>query len=67
MMKCLYIDYFGVGRSSGKFSDGSVGRWAQDTITLIENTVGKHYGKVVLVGHGVGKSCLANQMCRHQT
>jgi len=50
----LCADYFGVGRSSGSFVDGSVGRWAADTITLIEKTVARQYGKVVLVGHGVG-------------
>ena len=47
-------DYLGVGRSSGSFSDGSVGRWAQDTIQLLDNVVGTAEGKVILVGHGVG-------------
>lgn len=47
-------DYLGVGRSSGKFSDGSVGRWAQDTILLLDKVVGNEEGKVILVGHGVG-------------
>lgn len=46
-------DYAGVGRSKGAFIDGSVGRWADDTIYLIENTVGLSQGKVVLVGHGM--------------
>jgi pimeloyl-ACP methyl ester carboxylesterase len=54
----LCADYYGVGRSSGKFTDGSVGRWAQDTITLIQEVLkpssGKPQDKVVLVGHGVG-------------
>jgi pimeloyl-ACP methyl ester carboxylesterase len=54
----LCADYFGVGRSSGKFTEGSVGRWAADTILLIENTLkppgGKQHDKAVLVGHGVG-------------
>jgi len=47
-------DYLGVGRSSGKFSDGSVGRWAADTILLLDKVLGKAEGKVILVGHGVG-------------
>ena len=49
----LCADYLGVGRSSGEFSDGSVGQWASDTITIIENILADA-GKVVLVGHGVG-------------
>lgn len=54
----LCADYFGVGRSSGSFTDGSVGRWASDSIVLIESALkppnGKPQEKVVLVGHGVG-------------
>ena len=49
----LCADYLGVGRSSGEFSDGSVGQWASDTITIMD-TILKSSGKVVLVGHGVG-------------
>ena len=47
----ICADYYGVGRSSGTFEDGTVGRWAKDTIVLIESVVKK---KVILVGHGVG-------------
>lgn len=47
-------DYVGVGRSTGKFTDGSVGRWADDTIALIDTALKPKDGKVVLVGHGVG-------------
>jgi pimeloyl-ACP methyl ester carboxylesterase len=49
----LSSDYYGVGRSSGKFSDGSIGRWTKDTIHLIE-TILKPANKVILVGHGAG-------------
>lgn len=49
----LGADYFGVGRSEGKFLDGSVGRWTDDTIKLIDK-VRKNKGKAVLVGHGMG-------------
>lgn len=49
-------DYMGVGRSSGIFSDGTVGRWASDTIQLLDSVVGrdKANNKAILVGHGVG-------------
>lgn len=43
-----------MGRSSGSFVDASVGKWASDTISVIESVVGTASGKVVLVGHGVG-------------
>lgn len=49
----LCADYVGVGKSSGNFIDGSVSRWASDTIELIENLLPKQR-KVILVGHGVG-------------
>ena len=50
----LCADYFGNGRSSGKPTDGTVGRFVRDTIFLIDNVIGTNQGKVVLVGHGVG-------------
>ena len=53
----LCADYFGNGRSSGKPTDGTVGRFVRDTIYLIDNVLGPrqgNQGKVVLVGHGVG-------------
>jgi pimeloyl-ACP methyl ester carboxylesterase len=54
----LGADYYGVGRSSGKFSDGSISRWTEDTIKLIEKVTRGGKGKggkgAVLVGHGMG-------------
>jgi len=51
----IAADYFGVGRSSGNFADGSVSRWASDTIQLMEKALVSDRGsKVILVGHGVG-------------
>lgn len=47
----LCADYVGVGRSSGKFSDGTVSKWASDTISLLDALREK---KIILVGHGVG-------------
>jgi len=48
----ICADYFGVARSSGDFVDGTVGRWTEDTIRVIENLASGR--KVVLVGAGVG-------------
>ena len=48
----LCSDYFGVGRSSGTFTDGSVGRWTKDAISLIEKKL-LSQNKVILVGHGI--------------
>ena len=55
-MTFFCADYMGVGRSSGTFSDGTVGRWASDTIQLLDKVVGqeKNNNKAILVGHGVG-------------
>lgn len=52
-------DYLGVGRSGGVFEDGGVGRWASDTIFLLDElrrqspTLDSD-NKFVLVGGGVG-------------
>lgn len=50
----LCADYVGVGKSGGQFTDGSVSRWAQDTIELIDSVVSPMKKKVILIGHGVG-------------
>jgi hypothetical protein len=50
----LCADYLGVGKSGGKFADGSVTRWSDDTISLIEKLIAPYERKVVLVGHGLG-------------
>eukprot|EP01035_Chromulina_nebulosa_P026100 gene26100-34126_t len=56
----LGADYFGVGRSSGKFSEGSIGRWTNDTILLIDKVLNQqrrnnnNKEKLILVGHGMG-------------
>jgi pimeloyl-ACP methyl ester carboxylesterase len=50
----LCADYYGNGRSSGAVVDGTVSRWAKDTVALIEKVLGSAHGKPVLVGHGVG-------------
>lgn len=50
----MCADYFGVGKSGGKFADGSVTRWSDDTIALVERLIAPYERKVVLVGHGLG-------------
>lgn len=52
-------DYFGVGRSKGRFEDASISRWTTDTIALIDHVLDQQTMKqakqrVVLVGHGLG-------------
>lgn len=50
----LTADYFGVGRSEGKFTDATVTKWTHDTIALIEKILGVRDTKYILVGHGLG-------------
>lgn len=49
----MSADYYGTGKSSGNFVDGTISRWTADTIFLIEKLLLRQ-GQVVLVGHGVG-------------
>lgn len=54
-MTFLSADYYGVGRSSGNFADGSISRWTDDAIQLINSVLNKSGAKkVILVGHGLG-------------
>lgn len=48
----LSADYYGIGRSSGDIRDGTVSRWTEDTVDLIDQLIPQ--GPVVLVGAGVG-------------
>lgn len=45
------FDYFGHGRSSGAFHDGSIGRWAEDAAFVLEHLT---EGPLVLVGSSLG-------------
>jgi len=45
------FDYFGHGTSSGNFADGTVGRWAEDVIAVLDNLTG---GPQILVGSSLG-------------
>jgi pimeloyl-ACP methyl ester carboxylesterase len=48
---CLLLDYSGCGASSGDFADGTLSRWRDEVLALIEECV---EGPVVLVGSSMG-------------
>ncbi len=48
---CLLLDYSGCGQSSGDFADGTLSRWRDEVLALIEAHV---EGPVVLVGSSMG-------------
>ena len=47
----LRFDYLGHGQSSGRFEDGTIGRWLDDSLAAIDNLA---VGKLVLVGSSMG-------------
>jgi pimeloyl-ACP methyl ester carboxylesterase len=47
----LRFDYFGHGQSSGRFEDGTIGRWRDDSLDAIDRLT---EGKLVLVGSSMG-------------
>jgi pimeloyl-ACP methyl ester carboxylesterase len=47
----LRFDYLGHGQSSGKFADGTIGRWADDAIAVIDTL---SEGPQILVGSSMG-------------
>ena len=48
---CLLLDYSGCGESSGDFADGTLSRWRDEVLALIEAQVAR---PVVLVGSSMG-------------
>jgi pimeloyl-ACP methyl ester carboxylesterase len=48
---CLLLDYSGCGESGGAFKDGTLSRWRDEVLALIEHVGG---GDVVLVGSSMG-------------
>ncbi|HUO89412.1 MAG TPA: alpha/beta hydrolase [Rhizomicrobium sp.] len=48
---CVRFDYFGHGASSGDFRDGTVTRWLDDSLTVIERLC---HGPQILVGSSMG-------------
>jgi pimeloyl-ACP methyl ester carboxylesterase len=47
----LRFDYFGHGQSSGDFTDGTIGRWAEDAIRVLD---GLTDGPQILIGSSMG-------------
>jgi pimeloyl-ACP methyl ester carboxylesterase len=48
---CLRFDYRGHGASSGRFEDGTIGRWSADALTAVDALT---TGPLVLVGSSMG-------------
>ncbi len=49
------FDYFGHGKSSGRFRDGTISRWAADTVQVIDAlTPTKQFGPQIIVGSSMG-------------
>lgn len=49
--ECLLLDYSGCGQSSGDFADGTLSRWRDEVVALIEAVVAS---RTVLVGSSMG-------------
>lgn len=50
----ISMEWFGVGDSEGRFEHGTISRWKQDAITLIDRLLPESYQEVIIVGGGVG-------------
>ena len=48
---CLLLDYSGCGRSEGEFAGGTLSKWRDEVLALIETVVD---GPVVLIGSSMG-------------
>ena len=48
---CLLLDYSGCGESSGDFADGTLSRWREEVLALIEANT---QGPILLVGSSMG-------------
>ena len=48
---CIRFDYSGHGQSGGKFSDGTISRWLEEALAVIDRTKPK---RIVLVGSSMG-------------
>lgn len=51
----LRFDYHGHGQSSGDFMDGTIGRWRQNALDIIQHIITTHqHASVVLIGSSMG-------------
>ncbi len=48
---CLLLDYSGCGSSEGDFSDGTLSRWTEEVLALIDAHV---EGRVIVIGSSMG-------------
>ncbi|MFZ9394562.1 MAG: alpha/beta fold hydrolase [Erythrobacter sp.] len=48
---CLLLDYSGCGASSGDFADGTLSRWRNEVVALVETVT---EGPVILIGSSMG-------------
>ncbi len=48
---CTRFDYFGHGRSSGDFRAGTIGRWRNDALAVLDRLT---HGRQILVGSSMG-------------
>lgn len=48
---CLLFDYSGCGESSGSFADGTLSRWCEEAVAVIEARLS---GRIVMVGSSMG-------------
>ena len=58
----LALEYSGHGKSSGKFIDGNISKWSQETSLLIKKTVKKN--KMILIGSSMGAWISLNQFSK---
>ncbi|MXO65790.1 alpha/beta fold hydrolase [Altericroceibacterium endophyticum] len=49
--ECLLLDYSGCGRSNGDFAEGTLSRWREEVLSLVEQRI---IGSVILVGSSMG-------------
>ncbi len=50
--ECLLLDYSGCGESPGQFADGTLSRWCEEVVGLVQSAIGSKH--VVLVGSSMG-------------
>ena len=48
---CLLLDYSGCGKSEGEFADGTLSKWREEVLALVDARV---QGQVVVIGSSMG-------------